>query len=65
MSSVRTTSIHMEETEKAIHEKGLVSVLKQIHDEIDAAVFDAYGWPHDLSEEEILADPSGQWAATH
>ena len=40
--------------EKAIHEKGLVSVLKQIHDELDAAVFDAYGWPHDLTDEEIL-----------
>lgn len=40
--------------EKAIHEQGLVSVLKQIHDDLDAAVFDAYGWPHDLSDEEIL-----------
>ena len=40
--------------EKLIHEKGLVSVLKQIHDEIDAATFDAYGWPRDLSDEEIL-----------
>ena len=40
--------------EKQIHEKGLVSVLKQIHDELDAAVFDAYGWPHDLTDEEIL-----------
>ncbi len=29
-------------------------MLKQIHDELDAAVFDAYGWPHDLSDEEIL-----------
>ena len=42
------------EKEKQIHEKGLVSVLKQIHDELDAAVFDAYGWPHDLTDEEIL-----------
>ena len=40
--------------EKLIHEKGLVSVLKQIHDEIDAATFEAYGWPRDLSDEEIL-----------
>jgi hypothetical protein len=40
--------------EKTIHEQGLVSVLKQIHDDLDAAVFDAYGWPHDLSDEEIL-----------
>ena len=40
--------------EKTIHEQGLVSVLKQIHDDLDAAVFDAYGWPHDLTDEEIL-----------
>ena len=30
--------------ERAIHEQGLVSVLRQIHDELDAAVLDAYGW---------------------
>jgi hypothetical protein len=30
-------------------------VLKQIHDELDAAVADAYGWPADLTDEEILA----------
>lgn len=40
--------------EKTIHEQGLVSVLKQIHDDLDAAVADAYGWPVDLSDEEIL-----------
>lgn len=40
--------------EKVIHEQGLVSVLKQIHDDLDAAVFDAYGWPHDLTDEQIL-----------
>ena len=40
--------------EKVIHEQGLVSVLKQIHEELDATVFDAYGWPRDLSDEEIL-----------
>lgn len=40
--------------EKAIHDKGLISVLHQIHDELDRAVFDAYGWPHDLSDEAIL-----------
>lgn len=27
-----------------IHEQGLVSILKQIHDELDLAVLDAYGW---------------------
>ncbi|WP_205409729.1 class I SAM-dependent DNA methyltransferase [Pseudothauera hydrothermalis] len=30
--------------ERAIHEKGLVSVLKTLHDELDTAVFAAYGW---------------------
>ncbi|MEQ8836601.1 MAG: hypothetical protein RID07_07335, partial [Lacipirellulaceae bacterium] len=42
------------EKEKTIHEQGLVSVLRQIHDDLDAAVADAYGWPVDLSDEEIL-----------
>lgn len=40
--------------EKQIHEDGLVSVLKQIHDDLDAAVFEAYGWPATLSDGEIL-----------
>ncbi|HSZ57709.1 MAG TPA: hypothetical protein VK797_18750 [Tepidisphaeraceae bacterium] len=35
-------------------ESGLVSVLKQIHDDLDAAVAEAYGWPADLGDEEIL-----------
>ena len=30
--------------EKIIHEQGLVSVLKSLHDEIDLAVLEAYGW---------------------
>ncbi|MEP7187383.1 MAG: hypothetical protein ABI767_16235, partial [Rhodanobacter sp.] len=30
--------------ERVIHEHGLVSVLRQLHDEIDVAVLDAYGW---------------------
>ncbi len=34
--------------EQAIHEQGLVTILRQLHDELDTAVFDAYGW-HDLA----------------
>ena len=30
--------------DKLIHELGLVSVLKSLHDELDAAVLAAYGW---------------------
>ena len=40
--------------DKLIHEHGLVSVLKKLNDDLDAAVFDAYGWPHDLTDEQIL-----------
>ncbi|HYO75697.1 MAG TPA: DNA methyltransferase, partial [Thermoanaerobaculia bacterium] len=36
------------------YEQGLGATLKQLHDDLDAAVFDAYGWPHDLTDEEIL-----------
>jgi len=38
----------LNDKERGIHEQGLVSVLKQIHDDIDAAVLLAYGW-EDLS----------------
>ncbi len=30
--------------ERTIHEQGLVSVLRELHDALDSAVFDAYGW---------------------
>ena len=40
--------------EKMIHDQGLVSVLKQLHDDLDAAVFAAYGWPATLTDAEIL-----------
>ncbi|MEO8296956.1 MAG: DNA methyltransferase [Burkholderiales bacterium] len=33
--------------DKLLHEQGLVSVLRTLHDELDAAVLQAYGW-HDL-----------------
>jgi len=40
--------------EQAIHDAGLVSILRQLHDELDAAVAAAYGWPANLSDAEIL-----------
>ncbi|MCX6925562.1 MAG: class I SAM-dependent DNA methyltransferase, partial [Verrucomicrobia bacterium] len=40
--------------EKQIHDAGLVSVLRQLHDNLDAAVFAAYGWPPPLTDAEIL-----------
>lgn len=42
------------EKERGIHENGLVSVLGQMHDDLDAAVGDAYGWPRNIDDEQIL-----------
>jgi hypothetical protein len=42
------------ETEKKIHEQGLATVLKELHDDLDRAVFAAYGWPLSLGDREIL-----------
>ena len=36
--------------DKTIHEQGLVSLLRELHDELDRAVFAAYGWD-DLAEQ--------------
>ncbi len=47
-------SQRLDAKEQPIHEQGLVSVLRQIHDELDAAVADAYGWPVNLTDGQIL-----------
>ena len=36
-------------------DQGLILVLKELHDQLDAAVAEAYGWPVDLPDEETLA----------
>jgi hypothetical protein len=40
--------------EKKSHDKGLVSTLKQLHEEVDVAVADAYGWSKELTSDEIV-----------
>lgn len=47
--------VALDERERATHEAGLVSVLRQIHDELDAAVRAAYGWTDAPADAEILA----------
>ena len=42
------------DAERDIHDRGLVTLIRQHHDAIDALVAQAYGWPADLSDEEIL-----------
>lgn len=45
----------LDESEQRIFDDGLILILKEIHDRLDTAVAEAYDWPADLSEEEILA----------
>ena len=40
--------------DKALHERALIGTLKQLHDDLDVAVAEAYGWPWPMSEAEIL-----------
>lgn len=53
--------------ERAIHEQALVSVLRQLHDELDAAVLAAYGWSDLLADLRIAHGndpaPAGDSAA--
>jgi hypothetical protein len=44
----------LSDKERDIAERGCVSLIRQYHDTIDDLVADAYGWPRDLTDEEIL-----------
>ena len=44
----------LDASSQTIHDQGLVSVLRDIHDDLDRAVAEAYGWQPDLSAEDIL-----------
>ncbi len=41
--------------ERRIFDDGLVLILNELHDKLDAAVAAAYGWPADLADEDVLA----------
>lgn len=46
----------LDDADQDIHDKALVTTLKHLHDQLDEAVARAYGWPADLTEQEILAN---------
>jgi hypothetical protein len=50
------SSEEMTVEDHVIYEMGLIRILREIHDELDKAVFAAYGWPASLSTEQILAN---------
>lgn len=44
----------IEGKDKEVYDQGLVGILRDLHDRIDMAVAEAYGWPADLSDDDIL-----------
>jgi hypothetical protein len=44
----------LDDDDRHIKDQGLVLMLKEYHDRLDAAVARAYGWPADLTDEQIL-----------
>lgn len=44
----------IEGKDREIYDQGLIGILRDLHDQIDAAVANAYGWPADLSDDDIL-----------
>lgn len=44
----------LNDKERRIFDDGLVLILKEMHERLDAAVAKAYGWPVDLAEDEVL-----------
>jgi hypothetical protein len=47
-------SVPLDEDDEVIKDKGLILVLKELHEKLDALVFEAYGWPQTLTNEQIL-----------
>jgi hypothetical protein len=45
----------LSDADEDVKRRGLAGVIRDLHAEIDRATAEAYGWPHDLGEEEILA----------
>ena len=44
----------LDDNDEAIKTNGLVLIVKELHDKLDGLVAQAYGWPADLSDEDIL-----------
>ena len=45
----------LDEHDRKIFDDGLVLIMKELHDKLDVAVVEAYGWPAALSDDEILS----------
>jgi hypothetical protein len=45
----------LDELDRKTFDNGLVLIMKELHDSLDIAVAETYGWPANLSDEDILA----------
>jgi hypothetical protein len=44
----------LDENDRGIFDDGLVLIMKELHERLDVAVAEAYGWPADLADDKIL-----------
>ncbi|MBZ0218046.1 MAG: hypothetical protein K8F25_15930, partial [Fimbriimonadaceae bacterium] len=44
----------LDQADEAIKDKGLILILKEHHEKIDRLVAESYGWPDNLTDEEVL-----------
>ena len=44
----------LDEGDETIKDKGLILILKELHERLDRLVFEAYGWSQTLTDEQIL-----------
>jgi hypothetical protein len=44
----------LDDDEEVIKENGLILILKEMHEKLDRLVFEAYGWPETLTDEQIM-----------
>lgn len=48
------TSLPLDTKDEAIRDQGLVLILRELHERLDALVVEAYGWPAGLSDETAI-----------
>ena len=44
----------LDDDDERIKKEGLILILKELHEKLDVLVFEAYGWPTTLTDEQIL-----------
>jgi len=47
--------VPLDGNDERVKSDGLVLILKEVHDKLDALALDAYGWPADLPDEQVIA----------